>query len=89
MRLPKTTKDGAEQLSGAHRAEKEQAWDILQLILPSVRFLASQGLALRGDGNDVSCNLIQLLCLRGEDKPEVFQWLDRGARKHTAPINQS
>ena len=61
-----------EQLSRAHQAEKEQARDMLQLILSSVRFLARQGLALRGDGSDASANLIQLLCLRAEDKPCVL-----------------
>ena len=35
-----------EQLSRAHQAEKEQARDMLQVILSSVRFLARQGLAL-------------------------------------------
>ena len=89
MTLPKTTKDVGEQLSRAHRAEKEQARDMLRLILSSVRFLARQGLALQGDGSDASANLIQLLRLRAEDKPEVLQWLDKSARKHTAPENQN
>ena len=87
--LPKTTKDVGEQLSRAHRMEKEQARDMLRLILSSVRFLARQGLGLRGDGSDASGNLIQLLRLRGEDKPQVIQWLEKNARKHTAPENQN
>ena len=33
-------------------------------------------------------NLIQLLRLRAEDNPEVLQWLDKNAHKHTAPENQ-
>ena len=89
MILQKTTKDVGEQLSRAHQAEKEQARDMLQLILSSVRFLARQGLALRGDGSDASANLIQLLQLRAEDKPCVLQWLDKSANKHTAPENQN
>ena len=89
MTLPKTTKDVGEQLSRAHRLEKEQARDMLRLILSSVRFLARQGLALRGDGSDASANLIQLLRLRAEDNPHVLRWLDRNARKHTAPENQN
>lgn len=52
--LPKTTKDVGEQLDRAHKAQKEKARDILLLILSSVRFLARQGLALRGDGSDNS-----------------------------------
>ena len=78
-----------ELLSQAHRTNKEQARDMLRLILSSVRFLARQGLALRGDGSDTSGNLIQLLHLRAEDKPQVLQWLDKNARKHTAPEYQN
>ena len=46
MVLLKTTKDVGEQLSRAHQVEKEQARDMLQVILSSVHFLARQGLAL-------------------------------------------
>ena len=82
MVLPKTTKDVGEQ----HTKQRKSR---LQLILSSVRFLARQGLALRGDGSDASANLIQLLRLRAEDKPCVLQWLDKSANKHTAPENQN
>ena len=89
MTLPKTTKDNGEQLSRAHRAEKKQARDMLLLILSHVRFLARQGLTMRGDGSDASANLIQLHRLRGEDKPHALQWLDRCARKHASRENQN
>ena len=75
VKLPKTTNNVGEQLSRAHRVDKEQARDMLLLILSSICFLARQGLALRGDGSDASANLIQLLRLRAEDKPQVLQWL--------------
>jgi len=87
--LPKTTADVGELLSRAHRAEKEQAREILRLFLSSVHFLARQGLALRGSGSDASANLIQLLRLRAENHPGVLQWLEKSARKHTAPENQN
>ncbi len=87
--MPKTTKDVGEQLDRAHRVQKEQARDILRLILSSVRFLARQGLALRGDASDASANLSQLIRLSAEDNTDVLQWLDRSARKHTAPENQN
>ena len=89
MTLPKTTRDIGEQLSSAHRAEKEQARAMLYLILSSIRFLARQGLALRGDSSDHESNLIQLLRLRGEDKPEILHWLDRHVKKHVSPDNQN
>ena len=53
-------------LSTAHAAQRQQARDMLRLIILSIRFLARQGLALRGDGSDSSANLIQLLRLRAE-----------------------
>jgi len=59
--LPKTTADVGELPSGAHRAEKEQAREILRLILSSVRFLARQGLALRGRNTSLA-NCSTLKC---------------------------
>ena len=87
--LPRTTKNIGELLSREHAAQKVQARDMLRLILSSIRFLARQGLALRGANSDASANLIQLLHLRAEDNPAVLQWLDKTARKHTAPENQN
>eukprot|EP00731_Ephydatia_muelleri_P036880 Em0344g3a len=70
--LPKQTKDVGAQLSIAHKAEKKEARDMLQIILSSVRFLARQELALRGDGSDVSSNLTQLL---HEQLTLVLRWV--------------
>ena len=56
---------------------------MLRLIISSIGFLARQGLDLRGSGDDSSANLIQLLCLRAEDKPQIREWLDRSVHKHT------
>ena len=61
--LPKTTADVGELVSKAHREERVSARDMLTIKLFSVRYLARQGSALRGDA-DVESNLIQLLCLR-------------------------
>eukprot|EP00731_Ephydatia_muelleri_P009637 Em0005g223a len=77
------------QLSVAHKAEKEEARDMLQIILSSVRFLARQGLALRGDGSDVSSNLTQLLHVRAEGNPKMLQWITKKACKHMHHDNQN
>ena len=53
------------------------ARDMLWVIISSIRFFARQRLALRGDGSDSSANLIQLLRLRAEDRPEIVEWLDK------------
>ena len=86
--LPKTTADVGELLSKAHREEKVAARDMLTIILSSVRYLARQGLALRGD-DDTESNLIQLLHLRAEDKPQLMKWLERSSRKYTSHENQN
>ena len=78
-----------QQLSSAHKAEKNEARDMLRMILSSVRFLARQGLALRGDGSDVSSNLTQLLNVRAEDNPQILQWISKKACKHIHPENQN
>ena len=87
--LPRTTQDIGEQLSRVHRAEKEQARDNPLLIMSSICFLARQELALQGDYSDEYANLIQLLHLRAEDKPQLSKWLEKSAQKHTAPENQN
>ena len=87
--LPKQTKDVGAQLSIAHKAEKEEARDMLQIILSSVRFLARQGLALRGDGSDVSSNLTQLLHVRAKGNPKMLQWITKKACKHMHHDNQN
>ena len=55
----------------------------------SVRFLARQGLALRGDGSDVSSNLTQLLNVRAEDNPQILPWITKKVCKHMHPDNQN
>ena len=87
--LPNTTKDVGESLSRAHRLEKEHARNMLAKIVSGVRFLARQGLALRGDGNDEDSNLVQLLKMQGEDNPEILKWLSRHQDKHIAHENQN
>ena len=87
--LPKTTADVGESLSAIHKQEKEQARYMLYKIISSIRYLARQGLALRGGGNDANSNLIQLLRLRAEDIPQLLKWLDKQSKKHTAHENQN
>ena len=87
--LPKTTKDIGESLSRAHRLEKEHARNMLAKIISGVRFLARQGLALRGDGKDEDSNLVQLLKMQGEDNPDILKWLSRHQDKHMAHENQN
>ena len=73
--IPPKTAVG-ETRSRAHRSQKEYARNMLANILSSVRFLARQGLALRGDGNDADSNLIQLLKMQDQDNPDILKVAD-------------
>ncbi len=72
-----------------HKRAREEATVMLHLILSSVWFLARQGLALRGHNSDESGNLVQLLKLRAQDKPEMLKWLEKKSQKHVSPENQN
>ncbi len=74
--------DIGELLSTQHEREKAQNRAMFHRILQNLCFLALQGLALRGDGED--SNFTQLLRLRAFDCPEVMTWVDRKTNKYTS-----
>ena len=86
--LPKTSGDVGELLNQTHKSEKENARRMLDISLTSVRYLARQDLALRGDTSEES-NLVQLLCLQAKDNPPLLNWLQKLANKYTSPENQN
>ena len=47
-----------------------------------MQFLARQGLALRGSGDDSDFNLVQLLHLRAEDYSPISRYLERKQLKY-------
>jgi len=69
--------DIGEMLSSQHAKEKKINRDYLMKVLSSIRFLARQGLALRGDYDEVDSNLYQLLLLRAEDDPMITSALEK------------
>ena len=52
--------------------------------MSTVRFLARQGLALRGDGDESDSTIHQLLLLRGEDFAPMTKFLERKQLKYTS-----
>ena len=68
----------SEVVASAEKREQEMARSSLLKIVTSIKFLARQGLALRGHAEN-SGNLFQLLELRASDCPELQQWLKRKA----------
>ena len=82
--LPATTSDIGEMLSKAHAQEKRKNGEVLLKILSNLRFLARQACAIRGDGNEVDSNFMQLFKLRGEDNPKIYEWMLKRANKYTS-----
>ena len=56
--------------------------------MSSIRYLARQGIALRGH-NEENSNFIQLLNFHAEDDDNLKEWLLRNSKKYTSPIIQN
>ena len=57
---------------------------MLRKIIESIRYLARQGLALRGHKDEADSNFSLLLLLRGIDCPALLTWLKKKANKYTS-----
>ena len=74
------------QLNAQHSLDQQHHQHMLTKLLSSIRFLARQGLPLRGhheDLNSLDGNLYKLLLLRSEDCPELKSWVHR--KEYTSP----
>lgn len=69
-------KDIISQLDYHHHSDQENARDALIKIVTSIRYLASEGSALRGKEHD-SRKFKKLLRLRSEDDRNLAAWLGR------------
>ena len=81
--LPSTTMHIGAQLSRQYAKEMENNQVMLTKILSSVKFLARQGLALRGDGDESNGNFLQLLTFLDDDGT-VNDWLKRKQNRYTS-----
>ena len=82
--LPKKTGDVGEKLSSEHKKEKELNREMFRRILQSIRYLARQGLPLRGHDDGVNSNFMQLLRLQAFDCLGVLTWMDKKTNKYTS-----
>ena len=57
--------------------------------MSNMRFLARQGLPIRGDGDESNSNYMQLLRLRGEDDAKIFEWIKKKTDKYTSADMQN
>ncbi|XP_041374139.1 zinc finger MYM-type protein 1-like [Gigantopelta aegis] len=83
IQLPQQTKYVGESLSAAHSEEKINNRHQLLTILRSIRFLARQGLPLRGH-DDSQSNFIQILKLYGQFDESILKWMERKTMKFTS-----
>ena len=86
--LPATTTPVEEMLSSQLSRERKAAREHFLLILRGVKFLARQGLALRGsaadDGHEGDGNFLQILQLFQEFHPSMQQWMERRRDRYTS-----
>ena len=76
--LPQQVHDIGELLSQKHSDQKVQNRGVFIRILQNLRFLARQGLALRGShGEEAQSNFMQLFHLRGKDCPLIESWVSK------------
>ena len=71
-------------LSSQHAKEKEDNRQYLLHVISSIRFLACQGLALRGDSDEQDSNFLQLLMLQAEDNAIINSMLEKKHMKYHA-----
>ena len=86
--LPATRRDVGEMLSTEHQREKQTNRGMLLKIISCVKYLARQGMALRGDGEEENSNFIQALKMR-EDNLLLLDWIERKRNKYTSPEIQN
>ena len=79
----------AESLSLTLKKEKYERRECLVKIISNIKFLARQGLPLRGHGDESNSNFFQLMKLRAEDDAKITSWLERKTDKYTSPEMQN
>ena len=75
--LPSTTGNIVEMLCSQLATQRLERRQCLLKILSNVRFLARQGLAFRGDGDESDSNFMRLLNLRSEDHSKLVEWVQQ------------
>ena len=83
LTLPKSTKDIGETPSERYSNEKSENRRCLLKSTSNIRFLAHQGLPLRGDGDEDDSNFVQLMKARGEDDTKLLEWMKKKTNKYT------
>ena len=86
--IPRTTANISEILSNDLIETQKKNRDSLMHIISCLRYLARQGLPLRGHGDDANSNFNQLLKFRAENDHVLLEWLDKN-KNYTSPEIQN
>ena len=85
LALPSSTPNIAEALSSQTQKKRLDRRKCFLKIVANVRFLARQGLPLRGHGDqECDSNFMQLLKLRSEDDHNIDSWIKKKTDKYTS-----
>ena len=87
--FPETTGDIGELLSSAHSNEKACNRKNLMTVARCLRFMARQGMAIRGDGDEMDSNFHQLLLLKAIDDVTIYDLLAKKQDRYTSPKMQN
>ena len=92
----KASMDVGLQMSKDYKEKQAQNRKCLLAIVSTVRFLARQGLPLRGasrgdssGSGEINSNFMQLLLLRKEEIPDLDAWLEKSQDRFTSPDIQN
>ena len=87
--IPATMPNVSECLSRQHQVECQGRRQCFLKILSNLRYLAWQGLAIRGHGDETDSNFYQLLKLREQDDSRIQSWLRKKTDKYTSSDMQN
>lgn len=85
--IPRTTANVSEMLSNNLIETQRKNRESLMHIISCLRYLARQGLPLRGHGDDKDSNFTQLLKFRAENDRVLLEWLEK--KNYTSPEIQN
>ena len=82
--LPSQCEDITEHFCKQISSDKRDNRQCLLKIISNVSYLARQGLAFRGDGDETNSNFMQLLRLHQDEDPRIKKWIEKKTDKYIA-----
>ena len=87
--IPSSCPDVGAMLSRQYADEMRNNCKCFLKIMAPTQYLAWQGIALWGDGNDTDTNFIQLLKLQAGDNQKLVSWLSQKTNNYTSHESQN